>query len=110
MAYDILIKKGKIIDGTGNPWYRADVAIEKGKIVALGRDLGEADKVIDAKGQIVSPGFIDIHSHSDLPVLIDPMAYSKMSQADQLPNTAAHTFPHWPFLSKWIPPPTGQTP
>lgn len=80
MAYDILIKNGKIIDGTGNPWYRADVAIEKGKIVALGRDLGEADKVIDAKGHIVSPGFIDIHSHSDLPVLIDPMAHSKIRQ------------------------------
>ncbi len=80
MAYDILIKKGKIIDGTGNPWYRADVAIDKGKIVALGKNLGEADMVIDAKGHIVSPGFIDIHSHSDLPVLIDPMAHSKIRQ------------------------------
>ena len=80
MSYDILIKKGKIIDGTGNPWYRADVAIEKGRIVELGRDLGKADKVIDAKGHIVSPGFIDIHSHSDIPALIDPMAHSKIRQ------------------------------
>ena len=80
MAYDILIKNGKVIDGAGNPWYKADVAIEKGKIVALGRDLGKAGKVIDAKGHIVSPGFIDIHSHSDLPVLIDPMAHSKIRQ------------------------------
>ena len=80
MAYDILIKNGKIIDGTGNPWYRADIAIEKGKIVALGRDLGKAGKVIDAKEHIISPGFIDIHSHSDLPALIDPMAHSKIRQ------------------------------
>ena len=80
MTYDILFKKGKIIDGTGNPWYRADVAIEKGRIVKLGRDLGKTDNVIDAKEYIVSPGFIDIHSHSDLPALIDPMAHSKIRQ------------------------------
>jgi N-acyl-D-amino-acid deacylase len=80
MTYDILIKDGKIIDGTGNVWYKSDVAVEKGKIAAIGRDLGRADQVINADGHIVSPGFIDIHSHSDLPVLIDPMAHSKIRQ------------------------------
>ncbi len=80
MTYDILIEKGKVIDGTGNVWYEADVAIEKGRIAAIGRDLGKAERVIDASGHIVSPGFIDIHSHSDLPVLIDPMAHSKIRQ------------------------------
>ncbi len=80
MTYDILLKNGKIIDGTGNPWYSADVAIENGRIAAIGTNLGDATKVIDVKGHIVSPGFIDIHSHSDLPVLIDPMAHSKIRQ------------------------------
>ena len=80
MTYDILIKDGKIIDGTGNVWYKSDVAVEKGRIVAIGRNLVKADQVINADGHVVSPGFIDIHSHSDLPVLIDPMAHSKIRQ------------------------------
>lgn len=80
MTYDLLIKNGKIIDGTGNAWYKADVAVEKGRIAAIGRDLGKAETVIDGSGHIVSPGFIDIHSHSDLPALIDPMAHSKIRQ------------------------------
>lgn len=80
MTYDIIIKNGMILDGTGNPWYKADVAVENSRIAAIGRGLGNADKVIDIKDHIVSPGFIDIHSHSDTPVLIDPMAHSKIRQ------------------------------
>ncbi|MFH1179592.1 MAG: D-aminoacylase [Candidatus Bathyarchaeota archaeon] len=80
MTFDILIKKGKIIDGTGNTWYKSDIAVEDGKIAAIGSNLGRADKVIDAKGHIVAPGFIDIHSHSDIPLLIDPRGMSKITQ------------------------------
>ncbi|MCJ7732675.1 amidohydrolase family protein, partial [Candidatus Bathyarchaeota archaeon] len=80
MTFDILIKKGKIIDGTGNAWYKSDIAVEDGKIAAIGSNLGGADKVIDAKGHIVAPGFIDIHSHSDIPLLIDPRGMSKITQ------------------------------
>ncbi len=80
MTFDILIKKGKIIDGTGNAWYKSDIAVEDGKITAIGSNLGGADKVIDAKGHIVAPGFIDIHSHSDIPLLIDPRGMSKITQ------------------------------
>jgi N-acyl-D-amino-acid deacylase len=79
LGYDIVIKNGRVLDGTGNPWYYADIGVEKGKITEIGR-LDDAEKMIDASGHIVAPGFIDIHSHSDLTVLIDPMAQSKIRQ------------------------------
>jgi N-acyl-D-amino-acid deacylase len=61
---DILIRNGKIIDGTGNSWYYGNIAVKNGKIVAIGRDINfPAKKVIDATGLIVSPGFIDVHTH-----------------------------------------------
>ena len=62
--YDLVITNGRIIDGTGNPWYRADVAVKDGRIAKIGRvDPREARAVIDARNQIVAPGFIDVHSH-----------------------------------------------
>ena len=77
--FDIVIKNGKILDGTGNPWYRGDVGIEGDTINEIGKNLS-GRKAIDAAGHIVAPGFIDIHSHSDMPILIDPMAQSKIRQ------------------------------
>ena len=71
MAYDIIIKNGKIIDGAGNPWYWGEIGIENGKITKIAPKIkDDAKKVIDANRMIVCPGFIDIHSHSDyfLPV------------------------------------------
>jgi N-acyl-D-amino-acid deacylase len=65
-AYDLLIRNGRVLDGTGNPWFPADVAVKDGRIVAVG-ELGAAPAttVIDATGKYVTPGFIDIHSHAD---------------------------------------------
>jgi N-acyl-D-amino-acid deacylase len=65
-TYDVLIKNGHLIDGTGNPWFAADLAIKDGRIAAIG-PLGNASarRVIDARGLYVVPGFIDIHSHAD---------------------------------------------
>jgi len=63
--YDLLIKGGRIVDGTGNPAYFADVAVSKGKIVRIGRNLGVADRTLDAKGMVVAPGFIDVHTHAE---------------------------------------------
>jgi len=64
--FDILIRNGRVLDGTGNPWFRADVGIRDGRIVALGQLAGaSATRVMDATGLYVAPGFIDIHSHAD---------------------------------------------
>ena len=76
MAYDILIKNGTVIDGSGMPGARSDVAIKDGKIVERGRINGPASTTIDAEGQIVSPGFIDIHTHYDPHWWWNPMATS----------------------------------
>ncbi len=65
-GYDVLIRNGRIIDGSGNPWYVADVGVREGRIVAIGRlDSTGAKRVIDAAGLYVAPGFIDVHSHSE---------------------------------------------
>jgi N-acyl-D-amino-acid deacylase len=77
--FDYVIKNGKILDGSGNPWYHGDIGIKEDTIAEIGKNLA-GEKTIDAKGHVVSPGFIDIHSHSDIPILINPMAQSKIRQ------------------------------
>jgi len=81
MRYETLIENGWVIDGTANPWFKADVGIVGDRIEAIGRLRGaEAGRRIDATGHAVAPGFIDIHSHSDYNVLIDPRVESKVRQ------------------------------
>lgn len=64
--YDLLIRGGRVLDGTGNPWFPADIAVQGGRIVAVGElPNAQAARVIDATGKYVTPGFIDIHSHAD---------------------------------------------
>src|SRR5262245_61489889 len=64
--YDLLIRRARVFDGSGNPWYIADVAVTEGRIPAIGdRSAAKATRTIDASGRYLSPGFIDIHSHSD---------------------------------------------
>ncbi|HEY2920625.1 MAG TPA: D-aminoacylase [Candidatus Binatia bacterium] len=80
-TYDVVIANGRVIDGTGNPWFYGDLAIKGGKIVKIGKiDSKSGKRVIDAKGMAVSPGFIDLHTHTDLPVLADGNAESKVRQ------------------------------
>ncbi|MGQ9898568.1 MAG: N-acyl-D-amino-acid deacylase family protein [Acidobacteriota bacterium] len=63
-TYDVLITNARVVDGTGNPWFRAQVAIKDGYIVRVGRKLtGSAKTVIDADGRVLAPGFIDVHAH-----------------------------------------------
>jgi N-acyl-D-aspartate/D-glutamate deacylase len=79
--YDLVIRNGRIVDGTGNPWFRGDVAVRGDRIVALGRiDKLPARREVDAKGLVVAPGFIDMHSHSDFLLLEDGDAQSKIRQ------------------------------
>ena len=79
--FDIVIHGGQVIDGTGNPWFYADVGIRDGKIAAIGKINPEAgQRAISAKGFIVSPGYIDMHTHSDQPVIADGNAESKVRQ------------------------------
>ncbi len=77
---DIIIKNGQIIDGTGAEPYVADVGIENGKIVCIGNCTDEAKETIDAKGRVVTPGFIDSHSHADNAVTVFPEQKQKCEQ------------------------------
>src|SRR6516162_4535938 len=80
-AYDLLVRDGRIVDGTGNPWFYGDVAVRGDRIVAVGRvPAGSARREIDARGLVVAPGFIDMHSHSGYVLLEDGDAQSKVRQ------------------------------
>ena len=81
MAYDLLFTNARVLDGTGSPWLRADVAVAGGKIVAVGRSLpGDAARTIDVGDRIVAPGFSDMHSHSDISLLVEPHHEAKVFQ------------------------------
>src|SRR5579872_5625605 len=77
---DLAIKNGSIVDGTGAPPFRADVGISGERIAEIGERVSPADVTIDVTHKVVSPGFIDVHSHSDLTLLVDPGAQSKLQQ------------------------------
>jgi N-acyl-D-aspartate/D-glutamate deacylase len=73
MSYDLVIKNGTVIDGSGLPRYRADVGIQDGRIASIGRIRDGAKKVVDAEGHVVAPGFIDGHTHMDAQIFWDPL-------------------------------------
>jgi len=79
--YDIVIRNGHIIDGTGSPWYSGDIGIRDGKIAAIGNLSGvPAGRIIDAQGMVVAPGFIDMLGQSELTILVNPRLPSKIYQ------------------------------
>src|SRR5687767_7038562 len=78
--HDLVIRNGRIVDGTGNPWFYGDVAVKGDRITQIGRIDGSAKREIDARGLVVAPGFIDMHSHSDFLLFEDGHAQSKIRQ------------------------------
>jgi dihydroorotase/N-acyl-D-amino-acid deacylase len=79
--YDLVIRNGRVIDGTGSPWYAADVGIRAGKIAAIGRLAdAPAKRTIDARGMAVAPGFIDMLGQSEMTILVNPHLPSKIFQ------------------------------
>jgi N-acyl-D-amino-acid deacylase len=80
-TYDLVLRNGRVVDGTGNPWFAADVAISGDRIVAIGKiPAGAGKREFDAGNLVVAPGFIDMHSHSDYVLLQDGRAESKIRQ------------------------------
>ena len=77
MAHDLIIRNGTVIDGTGGPAQRADVAIDGDRITSIGDLVGvAATREIDARGMVVTPGFVDLHTHLDAQIAWDPMMTS----------------------------------
>ncbi|HEX7064278.1 MAG TPA: D-aminoacylase [Bacillales bacterium] len=113
---DLVIKNGRIVDGTGNPWFFGSVGVKDGLITHVGAVNTESKEAIDAKGQIVSPGFIDGHSHSDLLVLKDPHFDLKLQQGvttEVVGNCGLAPAPfvkkHGDLLKEYIEPVVGST-
>ena len=77
---DLLIRGARIVDGTGGPWFRANLAVAGDTIVSVGPEEPPAARVIDADGLVMAPGFIDMHAHSEYGLLVDPRALSKTAQ------------------------------
>ena len=117
-GYDLVIRNGQILDGAGNPWYAADIAVRGARIAAIG-DLHDAHakQEIDAKGLVVSPGFIDMLGQSEFPLLLDNRSLSKLSQGitteitgeggsiapqnDKTLATLKPFFDHYHFTADW---------
>src|SRR5262245_63106072 len=93
-AFDVVIRGGQVVDGTGSPAVRADVGIRGDRIAAVGNlASATAQRTIDATGLIVAPGFIDLHTHSEMPLLADGTAQSKVRQGVTLDITGESTSP-----------------
>jgi N-acyl-D-aspartate/D-glutamate deacylase len=102
-SYDLLLLGGRIVDGTGNPWFIGDVGIRGNRIAAVGHlQDATAKRAIDARGLVVAPGFIDMMGQSEYTVLVDPRVPSKITQGitTELTGEGASVAPQTPFTVK----------
>ncbi|MDQ3912485.1 MAG: amidohydrolase family protein, partial [Actinomycetota bacterium] len=111
-----MLKNGRIVDGTGNPWFFGDIGIKDGTIVDVGRVSQGGLEVVDVRGQVISPGFIDGHCHSDLMVLDNPRSEVKLQQGvttEVLGNCGMTPAPFAPenlrLLQSYVEPVLGRT-
>ena len=96
MDFDVIIRDGKIVDGTCNPWYKADVGVKDGRIARISpTPLEGADRIVDASGLLVCPGFVNLHSHSDSTLLSHNNAENCLSWASSRSWWGAAA-PLWP--------------
>ena len=80
MAYDLIVRNGMIVDGSGLPRFRGDIGVKDGKIAEIGRITSSAKETVDAEGHVVSPGFVDGHTHMDAQIFWDPYGTSSCFQ------------------------------
>src|SRR5205807_3543342 len=102
--YDLLLRNGRIVDGSGSPWYRADIAIRDDKIVRIAPSITEpAKRIIDVSGQVIAPGFIDIHTHARRGIFDVPTAdnYIRQGVTTVIEGVDGNSpVPLGPFLAK----------
>lgn len=103
MDVDLLVQGGLVVDGTGAEPFRADVAVSGERIVAVGDLTGVgAARIVDARDRVVTPGFIDIHTHSDVSLLLDPAGQSKVLQGVTTEVTGNCGFSAFPLAAERI--------
>ena len=99
MSYDLIIRNGTVIDGSGQPGFRADVGVSGSKIAAIGAISERGTREIDATGLMVCPGFVDIHTHYDAQICWDPILGSSAEHGVTtvvLGNCGIGVAPSWP--------------
>ena len=96
MAYDLLLRNGRVVDGSGMPAFWGDVGVAGGKIVEVGGKLsGAARRTIDVQGQVIAPGFIDNHCHFDAQALWDPLCTFACYHGGRLQDDGQHGSSLW---------------
>jgi len=102
--FDLVLRHGRIVDGTGNPWFVGDLAIQGDRIVQVGRFAGTGRRELDVTGLVIAPGFIDMHSHSDWLLLEDGNAQGKIRQGVTT-EVLGESTSAGPFTGKLVPRP-----